>query len=79
MNDPKDRASDDTESFERLYATDLDAEPPLDLDEDDDTVVEDFAADYAPPRSQAAWRRLDERRDDKWLREQLSDWDDDTH
>ena len=86
MNDPKNRASDGAESPDLLY--DPDADLPLALgdgtddvlgdgiddDMEGDAVVDTFADGQAPRA--AAWRRLDERRDDKWLREQLSDWDD---
>ena len=75
MNEPKDRVADvepeDTDSFDPAYETDLDGDLSL---EADPIVIESLTADTSP--APAAWRRLDERSDDQWLKEQLSDWDD---
>jgi hypothetical protein len=60
------------------HSSDLDDfDPSLGADFDVDLV--DDVAEEAPTRasySQPAWQRLDERREAKWLREQLADWDD---
>ena len=66
MSDPEDHASD-VDDFDPAFGPDFDV----------DLIDED--ADVAPTNGetvQAAWQRLDERRDAEWLREQLSDWDD---
>ena len=64
MSDPEDTASD-FEEFDSSFG------PEFDSGLDDDV-------DEAPGKIyvQAAWQRLDERKDDKWLKEQLADWDD---
>lgn len=59
---------------------------PADLEDFDPTPGPDFDADLVidaiekrparTPDTQAAWQRLDERKEAEWLREQLSDWDD---
>lgn len=62
MNEPDDN-SVDFDDFEPSFSPDFDVE----LDDD---------AGNRLVGVQSAWQRLDERNDDKWLKEQLSDWDD---
>jgi len=64
MSDPEDTASDYDE-FNSSFG------PEFDSDLVDD--IEDVPGKVC---TQAAWQRLDERNDDKWLKEQLADWDD---
>lgn len=68
MSDPEDLSSD-VDDFDPAFGPDFDA---------DLVDVEAESDDMRPQSSfqQAAWQRLDERRDAAWLREQLSDWDD---
>jgi len=65
MSDPEDSASE-YDDFEPAFGPDFDVDV-VDGESDDD---------LQRPYNQAAWQRLDERRDAEWLREQLSDWDD---
>lgn len=64
MHDPDDTATD-FDDYDVGFGPELDS----DISDFDDDVPE---RDYV----QSAWQRLDERRDAKWLKDQLSDWDD---
>lgn len=64
MSDPEDTATD----FD-----DLDASFGPEFDEQ---IADDIDESRTGKYAQAAWQRLDERKDEQWLREQLSDWDD---
>ena len=67
MSDPDDRSTDDADDFD----------PSLGPDFDED-LAEEISFDVGPRTdgSRSAWQRLDARREEAWLREQLSDWDD---
>lgn len=66
MSDPDDQALESD-----------DFEPSLEGDFDQAELEEKLDEPIAgQPRSQAAWQRLDDRREAAWLREQLEDWDD---
>ena len=67
MSNPDDHSSDLDDDFDPSFGADFDADLV-----DDITDASGTRASYA----QAAWQRLDERKDAQWLREQLSDWDD---
>ena len=71
MRDPEDRSADDADDFAPSFGADFDEDI---ADETADDMAVDFDARRDPSRS--AWQRLDARREEAWLREQLSDWDD---
>ena len=67
VSDPNDRSTDDTDDFDPTFGSDF-----------DEDLADDIAIDVGsrPDYSPSAWQRLDARREDAWLREQLSDWGD---
>lgn len=76
MSNPVDRLSD-VDDFEPYLGADSDTDSDSDADFDADPVEDtDVVALTKRPAIQSAWQRVDERRDDRWLREQMSDWDD---
>ncbi len=78
MRDTEDSV-DTTIDFDDGDETELSLAPELDLEqaselESEQTPLGTRAATAA--RRQSAWQRLDERKDDAWLKDQLADWDD---
>jgi len=66
MSNPEEHALE-SDDFDASFEADFDA-AELDSNFDEPST--------GSRRSQAAWQRLDDRREAAWLREQLEDWDD---
>lgn len=66
MTEKRNRPAEDFDDFELAY------EPDLDIDAD----AQEPAIDITSPQGQSAWKRLEERQEARWLKEQLADWDD---
>ncbi len=71
MRDPEDRSADDADDVDPAFGAEFDEDFA-------DGIAENTAVDFdaRKDQSRSAWQRLDARRDEVWLREQLSDWDD---
>ena len=64
---------DDGDEPELSLAPELDPEHASELEPEQAPLGAQAAA---AARRQSAWQRLDERKDDAWLKDQLADWDD---
>ncbi len=72
MSEPEDRAVDEADELEPSFGADF-VDP---VDEDLADEVAAFEVDNQQGESRSAWQRLDARREEAWIKEQLSDWDD---
>lgn len=68
MRDPDKTTSEEFDEAELLGEGDLNVEQFIDS-------MEGGRAEPPPPE-RAGWQRVDDWRDARWLREQLTDWDD---
>jgi len=68
MSKPKDRSSDDFDDFEVFSDPDFDADDFIDAMDVDSVGPADAVGTVR--------ERLDARREARWLREQLADWND---
>ena len=75
MSEPEDRAANEADDFDPGLGADF-------VDDIDEGIAGEIAADEAfnvgtqHKQSRSAWQRLETRREEAWLKEQLSDWDD---
>ncbi len=75
MSEPEDRTADDADEFDPGFDADF-------TDHIDEDIADEIAAAQAfdvegqQNERRSAWQRLDARREEAWLKEQLSDWDD---